>query len=154
MQGRWGRISRMIRLGGIAIILALLGIMAYQLYMYYSDQLGFTPTEAVETYFQSLAQGDYEEVYRLTAKEYLTDIYGRPITKAEFFEQLNGLTGDRSFSFHSIEATEFFERDGARYYVVALTSSIGGTSGGSRLLVEVQRNGGAWVVTYPFAIVL
>ena len=72
---------------GIAIIVALLGIIVYQLYTYYSDRIGFTPTKAIETYFQALAQGDYEEVYRLTSKEHLTDIYGRPVTETEFFEQ-------------------------------------------------------------------
>lgn len=154
MLKRWKRFSTMARLGGIAIIVALLGIIVYQLYVYYSDRIGFTPTKAIETYFQALAQGDYEEVYRLTSKERLTDIYGRPITEAEFFEQLEGLTGGYRLPFHSIETTKLFERRGVRYYLVELRSSVGGTPGESRLFVEVRRSGGAWVVTYPFAIVL
>ena len=150
----WKRFSTMARLGGIAVIVALLGIIAYQLYAYYSDRIGFTPTRAIETYFQALAQGDYEEVHRLTFKERLTDIYGRPITETEFIEQLRRLTGGRRLPFHGVEATKLFERGGVRYYLVELHSSLGGTPGESRLLVEVRRSGKTWVVTYPFAIVL
>jgi hypothetical protein len=56
--------------------------------------------------------------------------------------------------FQRIVVTRLFERQGVRYYQVELHSVVGGRAGASRVLVEVRRQGGAWVVTYPFAIVL
>jgi len=148
------RLSLMVRIGGIAILVALLGIIGYQLYDFYSDKIGFTPTDAIESYLNALARGDYQEVYRLTCKADLTDIYGRPITQGEFFDQLEKLTGGRGLPFRRIEATKLFERRDVRYYEVKLSSSVGGTPGESRLLIQVRREDGGWVVTYPFAIML
>ncbi len=142
------------RIIGIVVILSLVGIVAYQLYDFYSDKIGYTPTRAIEDYFMALSRGDYETVYRLTSKTYLTDIYGRPITKGEFFDQLDKLTGGHRMPFRSVEATKIFERKGTRYYVVSLNSSVGGKLGQSRVLVEIKREGREWVITYPFAIIL
>ena len=148
------RLSLITRIVGIAILVGLLGIIVYQLYDFYSDKVGFTPTDAVEAYLDALARGNYQEVYRLTYKADLTDIYGRPITQGEFFDQLEKLTGGRRLPFRRIEATKLFERQGVRYYEVKLSSSVGGTLGESKLLVQVRRENGGWAVTYPFAIIL
>ena len=148
------RLSLMVRIGGIAILVALLGIIGYQLYDFYSDKIGFTPTDAIESYLNALARGNHQEVYRLTYKADLTDIYGRPITQGEFFDQLEKLTGGRGLPFRRIEATKLFERRDVRYYEVKLSSSVGGTPGESRLLIQMRREDGGWVVTYPFAIML
>ena len=154
MLRNWNRLSAMARLGSVVIIIAVVSFVGYQLYDFYSDKLGFTPTKAIEAYFSALAQGDYEEVYRLTTKKDLTDIYGRPITEGEFIEQVKKVTGGRRLPFRNVETFKLVERQGSRYYVVKLHSSIGGTSGTSRLVVEVRREGNTWVLTYPFAIVL
>ena len=148
------RLSLMARIGGAVILIALLGIIAYQLYDFYSDKVGFTPTDAIEGYLDALARGNYQEVYRLTRKTDLSDIYGRPITQGEFLNQLEKLTGGRRLPFGHIEATKLFEREGVRYYRVKLRSSVGGTPGQSELLIEVRREGKSWVITYPFAIIL
>ena len=142
------------RLGGIVIIVALVGIVGYYLYDFYQDKVGFTPTKAIESYCENLAQGNYYEVYRLTAKDHLTDIYGRPITKGEFIEQIKKLTGEHPLPFDEIEISKLAEQRGARYYLVVLRSVVGGTPGQSRLIFEVRREDNTWVVTYPFAIML
>ena len=154
MLKNWKRYSVAARIGGIALLVALVGVIVYQLYDFYGDKIGFTPTKAIEDYFTALAQGNFKEVYRLTAKDHLTDIYGRPITQGEFEEQLGRLTGDHRLPFRSIEVTKLLDRRGMRYYLVTLSSSVGGTSGESRLLVEVRREHNTWLVTYPFAIML
>ena len=154
MQKKLRKYISVARLGGIVVIVALLAFIGYQLYDFYRDKIGFTPVRAIESYFGALSRGEYEAVFQLTAKEHLTDIYGRPITEGEFVEQLKGLTGGHRLPFHTIEATKLFDRSGVRYYLVTLHSSLGGTPGTSRILVEVRRENNTWVLTYPFAIVL
>ena len=154
MLKKWRRISLTVRLVGILVIVALLGIVGYQLYDFYYERIGFTATKAIERYFNALATGDYEEVYRMTAKEDLTDIYGRRITEGEFLDQLKRLTGSHNLPFRNVEVTKLFQSRGSRYYLLKLHSSVGGTPGQSRLLVEVRREDKTWVVTYPFAIML
>jgi len=154
MLKQWKRISLTARLIGILIIVALLGVIGYQLYDFYVERIGFTATKAIEHYFNSLATGDYAEVYRMTDKENLTDIYGRRITEGEFYDQLKNLTGEHKLPFGAVECTKLFQGRGSRYYLVTLHSTVGGTPGQSRLLVEVRREAKTWVVTYPFAIML
>jgi hypothetical protein len=154
MLKKWKRISSSVRLVGVLVIVALLTVVGYQLYDFYSERIGYTAPRAVEGYFSALATGDYEEVYRMTAKQDLTDIYGRKITEGEFADQLKGLTGGHKLPFTTIEVKKLFEGRGSRYYLVVLHSSVGGTTGQSRILVEVRREGKTWVVTYPFAIML
>lgn len=151
---KWRYYSKRILLVAFLVIAVFLGRGIYQAYDLYSDRVRFTPTKAVETYFTALATGDYEEVYRLTAKESLTDIYGRDVTRGEFMEQLEEVTGGRSLPLEAVEIEELFKTNEAQYYRVLLTFSIGSRSRQSRLLVEVRREGDAWVITYPFAIVL
>ena len=154
MLAKWRRYSTIVRLIGILVIAAVVGVVIYQVYDFYSDKVGFTPNKAIETYFQALAAGDYEEVYRLTAKEDLTDIYGRDVTRGEFMNQLDDVTGGHSLPLEAIEIEKLFEAQGARYYEVLLTFSVGGRSRQNRLLIEVHRMRNSWVITYPFAIVL
>ncbi|MEA3407948.1 MAG: NTF2-like N-terminal transpeptidase domain-containing protein [Chloroflexota bacterium] len=154
MLAKWRRYGGIARAIGILIVVAVVAVVLYQVYDFYSDKVGFTPSKAIETYFQALAAGDYEEVYRLTAKESLTDIYGRDVTRGEFMEQLEGIAGGHSLPLEAIEMEKLFEAQKARYYEVFLTFSVGGTSRQSRLLVEVRREKNSWVVTHPFAIVL
>jgi hypothetical protein len=142
------------RFGALVIILAVLGVVVYQLYDFYHDKVGYTPSRAIEDYFHALAAGDYDEVYRLTAKTDLTDIYGRPITKDEFIAQLVRVTGGRQLPFRSIEMVKIHERQGSQLYLVKLQSSMAGGAGQARVVVEVRREGKIWVVTYPFAIML
>lgn len=154
MLQAWKRFGLALRLVSVAIIVGILVLIGFQLVDFYEDKVGFTPTRAIEAYFTHLAQGNLDEVYALTDKEYLTDIYGRPVTEEEFIRQLKGLTGERPMPFQSITATHLIERQGVRYYLVELHSVVGGRSGTSRLLLEVRRQDGSWVITYPFAIVL
>ncbi len=153
MMEKWQFYSKVIKVVGILVLVAIVGMAVYQVYDFYGD-VGFTPTKAIETYFTALATGDYDEVYRLTAKEDLTDIYGRDVTRGEFMDQLEGVTGGHSLPLEAIEMEKLFEDREAEYYRVFLTFSVGGTSRKSRLLVEVRREGNAWVITYPFAVVL
>lgn len=154
MLKAWKRFGVILRLVSVAIILGLLVFIGYQLYTFYEDMVGFTPDRAVEAYFNHLAQGEFDQVYALTDKERLTDIYGRPVTVDEFIRQLEALTGARRMPFQTITVTRLFERQGVRYYAVELHSVVGGRAGTSRVLLEVRRQRGSWVVTYPFAIVL
>ena len=154
MLEKWRRYGTIVRLIGILVIAAVVGVVVYQVYDFYNDKVGFTPDKAIETYFQALAAGDYDEVYRLTAKEDLTDIYGRDVTRGEFMNQLEGVTGGHSLPLEAIEMEKLFEAQGVRYYEVSLTFSVGGRSHQNRLLVEVRRMRNSWVITYPFAIVL
>ncbi|MFH1085963.1 MAG: hypothetical protein V1772_09405 [Chloroflexota bacterium] len=145
---------RIARLVGVLILLAVVGVVIYQLYVFYSDKVGYTADKAIATYFTALSQGNHEQVYQLTAQEELADIYGRPITKAEFFKQLRALTGEQRLAYTRIEARKLFEARGWRYYEVTLESQVGGSSGTSRILLEVRRVGGGWAIKYPFAIML
>ncbi len=154
MLKAWKRFGFMLRVVSVAIILGLLAVIGYQLVDFYEDKVGFTPNRAIETYFTHLAQGNFDEVYALTDKEQLTDIYGRPVTEEEFVRQLEGLTGERRMPFQSITVTRLLERQGVRYYAVELHSVVSGRSGTSRVLLEVRRRDGSWVLSYPFAIVL
>jgi len=154
MLRAWKRFGWMLRVVSVAIILGLLAVIGYQLVDFYEDKVGFTPNRAIESYFTYLAQGDFDEVYALTDKEHLTDIYGRPVTEEEFIRQLEALTGERRMPFQTITVTRLLERQGVRYYQVELHSVVSGRSGTSHVLVEVRRQDGTWVVSYPFAIVL
>jgi len=142
------------RLIGIFVIVGLVAFVVYQVYDFYDDKVGYTSSRAVEDYFNALAAGNNDEVYRLTSQDYLTDIYGRPVTRAEFSEQLDGITGGKRMPFTKIEAQKLTEAHNAHYYVVTLYSNVGGSMGSSRLVVEVVRQDKTWVVRYPFAIVL
>jgi hypothetical protein len=150
----WQRFSTGVRTAAILIVIAMLGVIGYQLYIFYSDKVGFTPAKAIDTYVDALANGNYAEVYRLTSKTDLTDIYGRRITEGEFIDQLKRLTGEHKLPFSNVEITKVAEREGVRYYDVKLHSVVGGTAGTSRLLIQVRREDKTWVVVYPFAIVL
>lgn len=151
----WKRYFAGIRALGVLIILGLVAVVGYQVYYFYSERvMGATSLKTIETYFGALGQGNYQEVYRLTSKAYLTDIYGRPITEGEFIEQLKSLTGGHKLPFGRIEATKLFEREGSRYYLVKLYSTVGGKTATSRILVELRTEGNIWVVVYPFAIML
>jgi len=154
MRDNWRRISNTIRWVAVLIILVVIGMAAYQVYDFYRDRVGTTAEKAVQAYFSALAAGNYEEVYRLTAKDNLTDIYGRPITKDEFIEQLRRLTGGRQLPLRVGQMVKLAEHKGARVYAVTLQSDMGGASGQSRLLVEVRRAGNGWVILYPFGIFL
>lgn len=154
MLKNWKRMSSMARLIALVLILALLGFGGYQLYDFYRDKVGFTPTKAINSYFAALGQGNYEEVYRLTAKQGLTDIYGRAITKDEFLQQVKKVTGEKKMPFTSVETFKLLFKQGSYYYVVKLHSNVGGTDHVSRLVIEVRREGKDWAVVYPFAIVL
>lgn len=154
MHAKLKRYAIIARVFGIILILVVLGTVVYQVYDFYSNRTGLTPAKSVQTYFDTLAQGNYEEVYRLTAKDRLTDIYGRPITEREFVAQLQRLMGDEQAPFTSVEVEKLCDLRSARYYTVTLHSSIGGTTGQSHVIVEVRRQDGVWVVTYPFPIVL
>ncbi|MFO7916506.1 MAG: NTF2-like N-terminal transpeptidase domain-containing protein [Anaerolineae bacterium] len=151
---RWRYYVRVITLIGFVVIAVILGRAIYQAYDLYRDKVSFTPAKAVGAYFGALAEGDYEEVYRLTDKENLTDIYGRDVTRGEFMEQLEDVTGGHSLPLEAMEIEKLFETREERYFQVLLTFSVGGRSRQSRLLVEVRRKEDSWVVTYPFAIVL
>jgi hypothetical protein len=148
------RMSMTVRIIGIAMLVALLGFVAYQLYDFYRDKVGFTPTKTITAWVEALGQGNYQEVYRLTAKQNLTDIYGRPITQDEFIAQVKKVTGERQMPFTTVETAKLLYKQGAYYYVVKLHSTVGGTDSISRLVIEVRREGKEWLVAYPFAIVL
>ncbi len=154
MREKLRRYTLMMRVVGIIIILVLLGIVGYQLYVFYGEHLGYTPTRAINDYFMALSEGEYDTVYRMTNPESLTDIYGRRIMPGEFVEQLRGLVGDDPVPFNRVEVEKLFESGTFRYYEVTLHSSVVGTPGQSRVIVEVQRSGNTWLITYPFAIVL
>jgi len=148
------RISWGIRIGALIVLLVILYMGVAELRDFYSDKIGFTAERAIYAYFEALGQGDYAEVYRLSNKERLTDIYGRAITQQEFRRQLENLTGRTPLSFTQVRATSLCEDGDYRYFVVQLYSDVGGTTRSSRLIVEVCRYDGSWVITYPFAIVL
>jgi hypothetical protein len=148
------RISIIIRYVAILILVGVFGVVFYQLYDFYGNRMGLTSNKAVETYFTALSQGEYEKVYALTDKTQLTDIYGRPITKAEFLKQLQLISGNQRFPFQQVETVKLVETKGWNYYLVTLHSSIGGSTGSSQVMVRVRREGQNWIVAYPFPIIL
>ena len=154
MRINWQRLSVMTRLIGILILLVVLVLAGYQVYDFYRDKVGVTPTKTISAYFDALGQGNYAEVYRLTAKDSLTDIYGRPLTRAEFIQQLERVMGGRQMPFTSVETFKLIDKQGSYYYVVKVHSTLGGPDRASRLVIEVKREDDIWAVSYPFAIVL
>ena len=149
---------RRITIGFLVIaVLVLVGFLyvgVRQLMDFYGNKMGFSSERAIHDYFAALAIEDYDEVYRLTAKESLTDIYGRRVTEAEFQRQLRALTGDAPLALRVLKTTRLAEDGDTRYYAVEVGAEVGGASSGSRLLLEVRRQGSEWHVRYPFAIVL
>lgn len=154
MTEKLQRIAKIMRLAGVIVLLGILSVAAFQLYTFYTQRVGSSADRTIESYFSALASGNYDEVYRLTAKEGLTDIYGRPITHDEFVEQLQGVTGGRHMPFEKVTATRLFQAKQATYYAVTLQSAMAGGSGVSRVLIEARRRDGAWQIVYPFAILL
>jgi hypothetical protein len=154
MREKLQRYTAMIRVVGIILLFVLLGIVGYQLYTFYGEHLGYTPTRAITEYFMALSEGEYDTVHRMTDPESLTDIYGRSIMPGEFVDQLRGLVGDNPVPFNRVEVEKLFESGVYRYYEVTLHSMVGGTPGQSRVIVKVQRSGNIWLITYPFAILL
>ncbi len=154
MTEKLSRIARIMRLAGILVLVGVLAVAAYQLYAFYTQKVVFSADRTIEAYFSALASGNYGEVYRLTAKEELTDLYGRPITQDEFVEQLQGVTGGRRMPFEKITATKLFQAQEATFYAVTLQSAMAGGSGVSRVVIEARRQGNAWQIVYPFAILL
>ncbi len=154
MMEKLRRVSMVTRLIGVLILIGLLFIIGYQLYDFYEDKIGYRPETAIEDYFEALTSGDYARVYELTDKTHLTDIYGRPISRGEFYEQLDAIAGDRRIATLQVSAEKICEHQGNRYYKVTLQSALGGGAGKSRLIVEVTRSGKTWLIGYPFGIVL
>ena len=154
MKDKWKRYALAIRVAGVLVIVALVGLVGYYLKVYYSDKLGASPVKAVETYFTELGNGNYDRVYQMTTPDSMYDIYGRPITRSEFMGQLKRLGGEDPIPMTRVEVEKLFEREGVRYYTVALYSALGGTPGKSRIIVQVHKVDGAWLLTYPFPVVL
>lgn len=146
------RVSAAARLIGILVLVGVLAVAGYQLYDFYEDKVGFTPDRAIQDYFQALVDGDYARVYELTDKESLTDIYGRPISRGEFYEQLETIAGDQRLATLQIQSRKLCEDKGHYYYLVTLGSSLSDQEG--RLVLEVTRVGRSWTIGYPFGIVL
>ena len=146
--------SRRMYVISIIIIVALVLYAAYQVYLLFGDKVGNTATGAIQTYFTAIASGDYDKVYQMTARDSLTDIYGRRITQGEFFDQLKKMTGEHPLPFSSIEVAKLFERRGVSYYLVTLHSVVGDMPGESQVMVQLRRVDNVWVIVYPFIIML
>lgn len=151
MLAKLARTAKWVRVVSIVLLIALVVAVGYYLYDYYVQRAA--PARTVQAYFQALARGDLEEVYRLTDPDSLRDIYGRPITKGELLRQLRAMTGEETLPLLEIRENRLFDRGGCYYYAVTLRSTVGGESRG-RIIVEVCRKRGTWYVTYPFAIML
>ena len=154
LQQKLKQYAKIVRIAGIAVLVGLVVVVGYQVYDFYSERVGFTPRKAIESYFASLARGDFAEVYRLTDKEHLSDIYGRPITEGEFMDQVQLVTGDHRMPFQAVQTSKLAEKHGSQYYLVTLTSAVGGTQTTAELTVRVRKDGSHWYITYPFAIIL
>jgi len=154
MQMNAKRITLILRIIGVLMLLGLIVSGILQVRDFYADKVGFTPERAIRSYFDALSRGSYSEVYQLTAKEHLTDIYGRPITEREFYSQLRAVTGGNPLSINDVTMTKLCDVDGTYYYLVELSSDVSTATGKSRLVVEVRRGESGWVITYPFAIML
>ncbi|MHB1356137.1 MAG: hypothetical protein ACYCZF_09205 [Anaerolineae bacterium] len=154
LKARLMAISRRLKIVGVIIFILIIAAGAYQLYGIWRESTGMNPSKTVKAYFVAFSQQDYNQVYALTAKGDLTDIYGRQITEGEFIAQLKKLTGAQPLPFTSFDTSKLFETRGRLYYSVTLHSLVGKVEGKSRLVVEVRKEGLNWVVTFPFGIVL
>ena len=151
MLAKLAKAAKWVRVVSIVLLIGLFAAVGYYLYDYYVQRAA--PARTVDAYFQALADGDLDEVYRLTNPASLRDIYGRPITKGELLRQLRAMTGDESVPILEVRENLLFDRRGCYYYSVTLRSTVGGESLG-RILVEVCREDGVWYVSHPFAIML
>jgi hypothetical protein len=142
-----------LRIAGMLILLVVAGMAVYRVYDIYRPQLGsLTTDKTIESYFMALGRGDHGEVYRLTSKTNLTDLYGRPITEGEFRQQLRRMTDGTNLPINSVQSSRIFEHSGSRFYRVTIHSTLGGQPSQSTQLVELRQEEGVWVVVYPFAI--
>jgi hypothetical protein len=139
---------------GILILVAVFGMVAYYLYDFYSDKLGYTPTKAIDAYFVAFAQGDLNRVYEMTDQADLTDVYGRPVTKSELLRQIRAARGTETMPFTDVHSEKVCDSRGIHYYRVTLTSQVAGTTGTSHLLIQLRRVDKTWLIKYPFAILL
>ena len=154
MMAKLQRYSLVARIIGILILVGVFGVVIYQLYDFYSDKVGYTPSRAIEAYFAAFARGDLSQVSELTDQEGLTDVYGRPITRGELVEQLQMVRGSGPLPFTGVHSEKVCDSRGIHYYSVTLTSEVAGTTGTSHLLVQLRRVNRTWLIKYPFAILL
>lgn len=147
---KWERFAKIIRIVAVLIIVALVGFVGYQVYDFYKDKVGYTPTSVALDYFDALGQADYETVYALTNRASMTDLYGRQLTKTEFFQQVRAMTGGNQLVFDEITANRIHEDRNGNYLEVLISSSVGGGESESRVIVEIKQVGEKWLVTWPF----
>ncbi len=147
-------IAHRLRIVGIIIFVLIIVAGGWEVYGILQENTGMNPSKTAIAWFEALSKGDYATVYTLTAKSDLTDIYGRQITQGEFNQQLKKITGEQRMPITLIETQKLYETRGRMYYAVTLHSTVGGTAGTSRVVVEIRKEDDAWVLTYPFAIIL
>jgi len=78
------RVTIWLRVIAVLVLLGFLYVGVRQLIDFYGNKTGVSSERAIYDYFAALSAADYDTVYRLTATDALTDIYGRPVTEAEF----------------------------------------------------------------------
>ncbi|MEN6478087.1 MAG: hypothetical protein ABFD20_00425 [Anaerolineales bacterium] len=147
---KWKRVAKNVRIAAWAVLLAVLGFVAYQTYDFYHRQMANSPTRVTQEYLAALGAGDWSRAYALTNPTSLTSLYGRRASQSEVLAAFQRVTGPAPQQFQSITAKQLARKDD-RYYVEATLVSAGGAR--SRLVLEVTCSGGkSCLVTFPFGL--
>jgi len=145
--------SRLRLIGGIALavllVLALL-VAGFKVKGWLDRRASGSPEMAIESYFQALADGDYGTMYNLTLREELTDVFGRKLTRDEFLDQVQKVTGGQRMTLEKVESAYIGRQGEYRFYQVTLYYNLGGEGKVKRLLVAVKKEYDAWRIAYPF----
>jgi hypothetical protein len=134
---------------GGAVLVFVIGLGIYFGYSWYQRRYGPTAERAIETYFGSLADGDYATMYEMTADSDLM-VLGRKISESEFADRTEELLGGQDLELNQIETEKSAQRGEYHYFAVTLHYELGLTGKVTRLLVELRHTGENWKVTYPF----
>lgn len=145
----WKQIAAGVRVAAVLVIIGLLAFVGYQVHDFYRGTVGNSPVRVTQNYFQALGAGDFVSVYDLTDPESLLTLYGRRATQSEVFGVYEQAVGVSPRQFEQIVVKRLAHRDDRQFVQVELYSPAGNTS---RLVLELVRKDGTWLVTHPFGL--
>jgi hypothetical protein len=146
------RVVNIARIIGIVVLLAIVATGVRQLIAFYSDEVGLSAPAAAEAYTRALLSGNLDAVYATTDKTSVTDLYGRPIERIEFMDEVRRVIGTEPLPAQGIKVSKLFDKDGMHYYRVDITFTSTVPPLGKSLLLQLHNVDGSWLVVWPFGL--
>jgi len=144
------RVVNIVRVVAVIVLVAIAATGVVRLVRFYSRDVGLSAPRAIETYVRALYEGDANTVYNMTDPDSLVDLYGAPVDRLSFMQQVSALRGDAAPAITSVYTKRLFESKDTFYCIVELTLAEGRAS--RRFLLETRNMDGRWVMTWPFGL--